>query len=98
MAYDANRNQHFARRLKNAAIAFQNLREEGDRIRDWYFQEICVSGEDNAAFVDTPEGTVAEMKNMISYLTDFEGFNENGIVASGYRNAHLIPFLSDQPA
>lgn len=94
MAYSANKNQLFHERVKNYAVAMQNLREEGARLKDWYFQE--VSG--NAAFVTTDIATVAEITSMINYMTDFEKLNSAEAVSADARRISLIPFLPNAPA
>ena len=94
MAFSPSKNQLFHERVKNYAVAMQNLREEGQRLKDWYFQEI--SGD--ADFVDTGQSTAAEVTTMINYMTDFEKLNMNEAVTADARRISLIPFLSDQPA
>lgn len=95
MAYSAAKNAVFMERLKNAAVAFQNLREEGARLTDWWFQEIKVGGVNDEDFVDTDIATTAEAEMMMSFFADYKNFCENGVVASGWRNSHLVPFLAD---
>ena len=94
MAFNANDNAVFHQRVKNYAVAMQNLREEGKRLSDWYFQEI--SG--NAAFVNTDASTVAEVTAMVNYFTDFAKLNENEAVSADSRRISLIPFLTNDPA
>ena len=94
MAFSPNKNAVFHERVKNYAVAMQNLREEGERLKDWYFQEITGS----ADFVSTPESTTAEVISMVNYMTDFEKLNANEAVTADARRISLIPFLSNAPA
>jgi hypothetical protein len=94
MAYSASKNQLFHERVKNYAVAMQNLREEGDRLKDWYFQEIT----GNEFFVNTDTATTAEIGSMVNYITDFEKLNTNEAVAADARRISLIPFLPNAPA
>lgn len=94
MAFSAAKNAVFHERVKNYAVAMQNLREEGERLKDWYFQEI--SG--NADFVDTPQSTTSEVVAMINYMTDFEKLNSSEAVSADARRISLIPFISNEPA
>jgi hypothetical protein len=94
MAYSAAKNIRFHERVKNYAVAMQNLREEGDRLKDWYFQEITGS----EFFVNTDVATTAEIGSMINYMTDFEKLNTSEAVAADARRISLIPFLATTPA
>ena len=94
MAYSANKNQLFHERVKNYAVAMQNLREEGDRLKDWYFQEVT----GNAAFINTDTATTTEIVAIINYATDFEKLNANEAVTADSRRLSLIPFLPNVPA
>ena len=98
MAYSTEKNQVFMERLKNAAVAFQNLREEAQRLRDWYFDEISPAAVDDEDFVDTSIATVDEAKMMINYLGDFQSLNDNVALSADARRVTLIPFISDTPA
>lgn len=94
MAFSANKNQVFHERVRNYAAAMQNLREEGKRLGDWYFQEISGSG----FFVNTDIATTAEVTSMVNYFTDFEKLNTNEAVVASDRRVNLIPFLPNAPA
>jgi len=94
MAFSAAKNERFHERVKNYAVAMQNLREEGDRLKDWYFQEI--SG--NQFFVNTEIATTAEIGSMVNYMTDFEKLNSSEAVLADARRISLIPFLATTPA
>ena len=94
MAFSANKNLLFHERVKNYAVAMQNLREEGERLKDWYFQEVT----GNQFFVNTDVATTAEVVAMMNYMTDFESLNTNVAVAADARRISLIPFLPDDPA
>lgn len=94
MAYSAAKNQLFHERVKNYASAMQNLREEGDRLKDWYFQEVT----GHADFVNTDTATTTEIVAMINYMTDFEKLNANEAVTADARRLSLIPFLPNVPA
>jgi len=94
MAFSPNKNQVFHSRVKNYAVAMQNLREEGDRLKNWYFQEIT----GNEFFVNTDTATTAEIGSMINYMTDFEKLNSSEAVAADSRRISLIPFLANDPA
>jgi hypothetical protein len=94
MAFTANDNEIFHTRIKNYAVAMQNLREEGKRLNDWYFQEITGSN----AFVDTQIATVSEVQAMVNYITAFSNLNESVEVSADARRISLIPFLTNTPA
>lgn len=92
MAFSKNKNDIFHERVKNYAMAMQGLREEGDRLKDWYFQEI--SG--HADFADTTQSTAAEVTAMINYITDFEKLNIAQAITPDARRISLIPFLANR--
>ena len=91
MAFSANKNQIFSERVRNYAVAMQNLREEGERLKDWYFQEVT----GNEHFINTDTATTAEIISMINYKTDFEKLNTNEAVTADSRRLNLIPFLAN---
>jgi hypothetical protein len=94
MAFSASKNQLFHERVKNYAVAMQNLREEGERLKDWYFQEIT----GNQFFVNTDTATTTEVVAMVNYIADFEKINSNEAVVADSRRLSLIPFLPNAPA
>lgn len=96
MAHSPQKNQIFAERLKNSAVAFQNLLEEGARLRAQFFAEIKVGGVENEHYDDTEIATKAEMESMLSFFEDFRKLVENEAVSQGWRNGWLIPFLVDE--
>ncbi len=94
MAFSAEKNIIYQARIKNFAVAMQNLREEAARLRAWYFAEI----NNNEFFVNTSQSTTAEVQAINDLTEDFRLLFENGVVAQGYRSGQLIPFLADKPA
>jgi hypothetical protein len=97
-SWNSDKNLIFFQRLKAAAVAAQNLREEGQRLRDIIALEASPGNVDNAAFVDTTIATKADAKNLIGYLGEFALFNENGVLTQFNRRDYLTPFTDTTPA
>lgn len=103
MSYNPNKNTVFFDRLKNWAVAAQNLREEAARLQDIFNQEARPGGSDDPAYVDTAIATKAEVIGLYSYMTEFRQFNDgNGPADAGKlqvaRWGQLIPFTDTTPA
>lgn len=97
MAWSAAKNAIFFQRLQNLAAAAQNLREEGQRLRDVLALEASPSAVDDPAFIDTTTATKAAAKNLIGYCGDFALFNEAGAVSTFNRKDFLTPFTDTVP-
>lgn len=100
MAYTVDTNQVMFQRLKNFAVAAQNLAEEAARLRAIYNQEAAPFGNPVAAFDDTDIATVSEAQTFQSYLADFIVFhNGGGTLSDAPRGiAWALPFINTTPA
>jgi hypothetical protein len=98
MPYNAVKNLVFHQRIQNLAVAYQNLREEGERLRDMYLAEVAPGGVQNAAFVDTTIASKAEVISIIDYISDVRSFNGSVAVGAANRASWLLPLVDTNPA
>lgn len=97
MAWDANRNEIYAQRCRNLAVAVQGLAEEAARLRTVFVQELQTTP---AEFTDTEIATRAEITTFQSYLTELLTFhNGGGALADVARGvAWTLPLIDRDPA
>lgn len=98
MSFSAAKNRVLHERCKAYAVAMQNLREEGARLRDIFLQEAKPGGVADAAFVDTEIATTAEIVGIIDYAADFKSLNESVAVGAAGRGLWLLPLVDTTPA
>ena len=96
MSFNANKMDIFSRRIRNLALALQDIREEGARLDAIYTNE-TVSGTD-AAYDDTEIATASEHTDIINLIRDLEDFFTNQAVSQADRQTNLSPFTQDVPA
>jgi hypothetical protein len=76
-------------------LAFQNLREEAQRLDDVYTNE-AASGSD-PQWSDTEIATAAEHVDAILMFRDVKKFCENEAVATQDRQQWITPFIQTDP-
>lgn len=97
MVWDANRNQIYAERCKNVAVAMQNAYEEAARLREIFVQELQSNP---AEFADTTIATKTEITTFQSYLTEFMTFHNGGgtLTDTDRGTAWSLPLIDTNPA
>lgn len=98
MAFSADKNRVLYERARAFASAMQNLREEAQRLRDIFLQEVKPGGVDSQFFVDTDIATKAELTSIMDYCADFKSLNESVQVIAADRASWLLPFIDTIPA
>lgn len=95
--WNSQRNQIYAERCKNFAIACQNLAEEGARLRTIFTQQLQSNP---AEFADTDVATKTEITTFQSYLTEFLLFHNGGgsLNDVGRGTAWTLPLIDQDPA
>lgn len=94
MAHTAAKNAVFFERMKNVAIAVQNIREEWNRLK-LQFQHEDIGNSEH--YVEVNEITPAHIDAARDLFAQIENVFSNVQVNAGFRDHLLTPFLTNDP-
>lgn len=86
MAYNASKHEQFVKRLVEMRMSINNLDQELGKLLAIYEHETASGG--NAAFVDTPDQTKAEIQAFLTLLTGLQA-----TLTTSQNMAIMAPFL-----